>query len=132
MPDGAPLRDPGPDETAKRGLDLAFTWDGTAAGVVGWGDAGLIALELAAEHLELVDRLVLVATPVPAEPFVPPHVEAKVLLVFDSRDGGNARASWWRKAIGGRVEMISGEGDDILVRVWPRVLSHLAPRRAAG
>jgi hypothetical protein len=54
-------------------------------------------------------------------------VTAKVLLLFGSRDGGNARATWWKKTLGGRIEMVPDVGDDILKRVWPRVLSHLAP-----
>ena len=125
LPRGAPRVDPAPRETAEREVELAFTWDGTPAGVVGWDRGGLTALELAAEHPDAVDRLVLVSAPQPeAEP---PPVSAKVLLLYGSQDGGNARATWWKNAIGGRIEMVPGHGADILERVWPRVLSHLAP-----
>jgi pimeloyl-ACP methyl ester carboxylesterase len=127
LPDGAPRVDPGPDETARRDVELAFTWDGSPAGLVGHAEGGSEALALAAEHADLVDRLVLVSTPVPDPGDTPPAVTAKILLLFGSRDGGHARATWWQDRVGGRIEMVPGEGDDILERVWPRVLSHLAP-----
>jgi pimeloyl-ACP methyl ester carboxylesterase len=128
LPEGAPRVDPAPDETAKREVELAFAWDRCPAGLVGWAEGGLTALELAAEHPDLVDRLVLVSMPVPEpDAALPRAVAANVLLLFGSRDGGNARATRWKEQIGGRIEMIPGEGDDILHRVWPRVLSHLAP-----
>jgi pimeloyl-ACP methyl ester carboxylesterase len=129
LPDGASRIDPDPDETAKRDVELAYEWEGSAAGVVGWAEGGWAALDLAARHDELVDRLVLVSTPVPEEGIAPEHgsVTAKTLLLYGTLDGGNARARWWQKAIGGRIEMVPGEGPDILERVWPRVLSHLAP-----
>jgi pimeloyl-ACP methyl ester carboxylesterase len=126
LPEGAPRVDPAPDETARREVELAFAWDATPAGVVGWAEGGLAALKLAAEHPDLVDRLVLVSTPEPDTE--PPGVSAKVLLLYGSRDRGNARATWWKKAIGGRVEMLPGQGDDILPAVWARALSHVAPR----
>ena len=125
LPDGAARVDPAPDETLKRDVELAFTWDGSPAGLVGYAEGGVAALELARDHSDLVDRLVLVSTPVPGD--APPAVNAKVLLLFGSRDGGNALAKWWQVQLGGRIEMVPGEGDDILERVWPRVLSYLAP-----
>ena len=128
LPKGVSRVDPAPDETAKRDVDVAFAWDGSPAGVVGWAEGGFAALELARDHPDLVDRLVLVSTPVPESSNAPPPaVIAKVLLLFGSRDGGNARATWWKEILGGRIEMVPGEGDDILQRVWPRVLSYLAP-----
>ena len=126
LPDGAPRVDPASDQTAARDIELGFTWDGSPAGLVGYAEGGWAALELAAAHPDLVDRLVLVSTPVPDDT-LPPPMTAKVLLLFGSRDGGNARATWWKRTLGGRIEMVPGEGDDILERVWPRVLSHLAP-----
>jgi pimeloyl-ACP methyl ester carboxylesterase len=127
LPEGAPRVDPAPEQTAARDVALAFTWDGSPAGLVGHAEGGWAALELVAGHPDLVDRLVLVSTPVPESGDAPPAVTAKVLLLFGSRDGGNARATWWKKTLGGPIEMVPGEGGDILERVWPRVLSHLAP-----
>jgi pimeloyl-ACP methyl ester carboxylesterase len=127
LPEGASRVDPAPEETAKRDVALAFAWEGSAAGLVGHAEGGIEALELAAEHGELVERLVLVSTPVPESDAPLPAVAAKVLLLFGSRDGGSARATWWKEALGGRIEMVPGEGADILERVWPRVLSHVAP-----
>ena len=123
--------DPDPDETAKRDVELACEWDGTPAGVVGWLDGGWNAVGLAAAHAELVDRLVLVSTPIPEDDAgrPPSAVSAKTLLLYGSKDpaGGNKQATWWKERLGGRVEMIPGADSDILERVWPRVLSHLAP-----
>ncbi len=119
--------DPGADETGKRDIEIAFEWDGSPAGVVGWAEGGLAALELAARHGDLVDRLVLVSTPpLESEAAVDP-VQAKTLLLFGTREGGSAAAKWWQKRLGGRIEMVPEGGRDILERVWPRVLSHLAP-----
>ena len=126
MPAGGPLLDPDPDETAKRDVELSFVWDGSAARVVGFGEGGWRAVDLAASNPELVDRLVLVSTEPTEE--APTAVEAKTLLLFGSREGGQRQATWWKNRLGGRIEMIPGEGRDILARVWPRVLSHLAPR----
>ena len=129
LPDGAPRMDPQADETAKRDVELAFDWDGSAAGVVGWAEGGYAALELAARHSHLVDRLVLVSTP-PLEGEAATGLEpvqAKTLLLYGMREGGGAEAKWWQKRLGGRFEMVPDGGRDILERVWPRVLSHLAP-----
>jgi pimeloyl-ACP methyl ester carboxylesterase len=93
---------------------------------VGVGDGGWKAVELAAAHGDQVDRLVLVATP-PLEDAEPEAVSAKTLLLYGSLDGGQRRATWWKERLGGRIEMVPGAGDDILERVWPRVLSHVAP-----
>ena len=128
LPSGAPPVDPGPDETARRDVELATEWDGSAAGVIGWAEGGWAALDLAVQYGDLVDRLVLVSTPVPGEEAsVPSAVIAKTLLLYGSRNGGNAQARWWQDAVGGRVEMLPGEGRDILGRVWARALSHVAP-----
>jgi pimeloyl-ACP methyl ester carboxylesterase len=128
MPEGVGGSDPAPEKTAKRGVELVSEWDGTPAGLVGFGEGGWRAVELAAEHGDLVDRLVLVSTPVLGVP--PPPVSAKTLLLFGSKDpaGGQRQATWWKNTLGGRIEMRPGAGHDILADVWPRVLSHLAPR----
>ena len=130
LPAGAPPADPGPEETAQRHVELRYAWHGAPAGVVGWAEGGWEALRLAATHAGLVDRLVLVATPIPEtdDALELDAVRAKTLLLYGARDGGHAQAAWWQRRLGGRIEMIPGEGRDILERVWPRVLSHLAPR----
>jgi pimeloyl-ACP methyl ester carboxylesterase len=136
-PAGAAAADPDPAETAKRDVELADEWDGTPAGVVGWLDGGRVAVELAASHPDLVDRLVLVSTPIPSlgEP-QPPAVSAKTLLLYGSKDaaGATGRRRGGRIGSAGAIEMVPGAGSDILVHVWPRVFSFLAPRslRRAG
>jgi hypothetical protein len=54
-------------------------------------------------------------------------VQAKTLLLYGMREGGSAEAKWWQQRLGGRFEMVPDAERDILERVWPRVLSHLAP-----
>ena len=130
LPSGTALIDPDPDETARRDVELATEWGGSAAGIIGWSEGGWTAVDLAAQHGDLVVRLVLVSTPVPGEGAAAPSaVTAKTLLLYGSRDGGNAQARWWQNAVGGRIEMLPGEGRDILGRVWARALSHVAPGR---
>jgi pimeloyl-ACP methyl ester carboxylesterase len=126
LPDGT-ATDPDPGETARRDVELAREWDGTPAAVVGVGEGGWKAVELAAAHAGLVERLVLVATP-PLDDADPAAVSANRLLLYGSRDGGLKRATWWKDRLGGRIEMVPGAGDEVLERVWPRVLSHVAPR----
>jgi pimeloyl-ACP methyl ester carboxylesterase len=127
LPEGAAVFDPLPEETARRDVELLGEWQGSQAAVVGFGEGSWSAVGLAAAHGELVERLVLVSAPVPDEP--PPPVSARTLLLFGSKDpaGGQRQAVWWRDRLGGRIEMIPGAGADILERVWPRVLSHVAP-----
>jgi pimeloyl-ACP methyl ester carboxylesterase len=93
---------------------------------VGVGAGGWSAVQLAATHGDVVERLVLVSTP-PLEDAEPEAVSARTLLLYGARDGGQRRATWWKARLGGRIEMVPGAGDDILERVWPRVLSHVAP-----
>ena len=126
LPDAQPATDPDPDETAKRDVELATEWDATSTAVVGVGEGGWKAVELAAARGALVERLVLVSTP-PLDDAEPEAVSAKTLLLYGSRDGGQKRATWWKDRLGGRIEMVPGAGDDILERVWSRVLSHVAP-----
>ena len=107
-------------------MELAAEWDGSAAAIVGVGDGGWKAVELAAMHGDVVGRLVLVSTP-PLENAEPAPLSAKTLLLYGARDGGRRRATWWKERLGGRIEMVPGAGDEILERVWARVLSHVAP-----
>ena len=119
--------DPAPEETAKRDIELAFDWDEQGAGLVGFAEGGWRAVGLAERHPGLVDRLVLISTPLVADDDAPRGVEAKTLLLFGSLDGGLRQATWWKTALGGRIEMVPGEGPDILERVWARALAHVAP-----
>ena len=130
LPERMSPADPAPEETARRDVELVHGWDGSAAGVVGWAEGGWAAVELAARHGDLVHRLVLVSTPVPEtdDGLELDGVLAKTLLLYGVRDGGNAQAKWWQQRLGGRREMVPEQGHDILEHVWPRVLSHLAPR----
>lgn len=131
MPDGS-SPDPSPEETEKRDVELVPDLDSTPAGVVGFAEGGWEAVRAAANG-DLVDRLVLVSTPIPGEDDALPlaDVNAKTLLLYGTGDpgGGHAHAVWWKDRLGGRIEMVPGAGRDILADVWPRVLSHLAPRR---
>jgi pimeloyl-ACP methyl ester carboxylesterase len=131
LPSGAPFADPAPDETAKRDVELVAQLDGMPAGVVGSEMGGFAALRLAAEHRDLVDRLVLVSVPAPeGEPAGVDldSIAAKTLLLFGrERELGYANGKWWRDRLGARLEIVPGQADDLLPRVWSRVLSHLAP-----
>jgi hypothetical protein len=75
MPGAMAASDPDSAETACRDVELATSWTGTPAGVVGFAEGGWDALRIAAAHGELVSR----------------------------------------------IEMVPGEGREILARVWPRV-----------
>jgi len=72
--------------------DLAEALDrlGTGpVGLAGWSAGGLVALELAGRRPDLVDRLVLIATPAPDEqvPWVPAELRAaSAVPVFDDPD----------------------------------------------
>jgi pimeloyl-ACP methyl ester carboxylesterase len=136
---GADL-DPDPELTWARGVTLAVD-DGLAfdrpgpVGVVGSSIAGLDALVFAVRHLGLVDRLVLVATPIPEDEgalaFELSEVTTKTLLLFGAKDEvtGSRHGSWWQKRLpDARLEMIPHGGHELLAPMWNRVLSHLAPR----
>ena len=136
LPGGAAFADPDPEQTAARGVDLVDAWDDSVTGVVGWAEGGLAAARTAAEHPGL-ERLVIVATPFPDEP--PTDLEldtvaAKTLLLFGSADpatGSRHGRAWQKRLPNARLEMVPGGGRDLLVPMWGRVLSHLAPRRRA-
>src|SRR5205814_911319 len=52
--------------------------DGGPVGVAGWSAGGRVALALAARHPDLVDRVVVIATPAPDEaiPWMSPETRA--------------------------------------------------------
>lgn len=136
LPEGTGPFDPNPDETARRDLDLRTDWSPDTRGVVGWSSGGWDALRLAAAHPDL-PRLVLIAVPF-ADP--PPDLQldavaAKTLLLYGTADPetGNRHATLWQRRLAtARVEMVPGGTHELLVPMWARTLSHLAPRRTAG
>ena len=111
MPNGDGAADPSPEETAARDVELSSEWDGTPAGVVGFAEGGWKAIELAGRHGELVERLVLVSTPISDEPSTLPlaAVLTKTLLLHGSKDpvGGHRQATWWKDRLGARIEMVA-------------------------
>ena len=137
LPEGMGMFDPGPSETARRDVRLTSDWEGDTGGVVGWSTGGWQALEIAAEHQDL-PRLVLVSLPFPDEmpkDFNPDAVKAKTLLIYGSADPltGNRHGTKWQKTLpNARLEMNPGGGHELLVPMWKRVVSFLAPRRKAG
>jgi pimeloyl-ACP methyl ester carboxylesterase len=126
--------DPGPELTFARGVTLyvggADSLPGPI-GVAGQGEAGLAALAFAARHPDRVDRLAVVATPIPDDPGVDlSTVTAKTLLLFGARDPatGSMHGRWWQQQLpDARLEMNPQGGADLLGPMWKRVLSHLAP-----
>ena len=134
LPDGMTPDDPDSAETARRDVELVHGWDESAGGVIGFGQGGWQAVELAATQRTAVERLVLVSTP-PLEAEQASGLEAvdaKTLLLYGSRDGGQRQATWWKEHLGGRIEMVPGEGREILGHVWARALSHVAPGTIRG
>lgn len=203
------------------------TLDGGPVGVVGWSAGGRVALALAARRPDLVDRVVVVATPapddeipwidpeqravldrlgqsapeaahaelesrlrslVPLDPFSgealwllaaltsdepalagrdvrarlgemlrsafaqgttglaadiagyclrpwgfePEEVAAKTLLLYGARDplAAPPHGRWWQERLpDARLEVVPGAGHLVLLPMWPRILSHLAPQR---
>ena len=64
--------------------------------------------------------------------FEPGEVEAKVLLLYGSRDtvAGPKHGRWWKEQLpDSRLEVVPGAGHLLIVPMWHRVLSHLAPGR---
>jgi pimeloyl-ACP methyl ester carboxylesterase len=59
-------------------------------------------------------------------------VQAKVLCLYGSRDpiAGSRHGNWWQKNLpNARLEMVPGIGHLLMLSMWPRVLSFLAPRK---
>ena len=136
LPGGAPPEDPGPDETARRNVELLERLDERPVGVVGWAGGGLDALRLAVRRPDLVERLVLVATPFPEDEsgLDLDAVGAKTLLLFGTADpltGSRHGRAWQRRLPNARLELWPGGGHDLLGPCWGRVLAHLAPRTRA-
>jgi pimeloyl-ACP methyl ester carboxylesterase len=133
--------DPDPQLTWARGVNLLVEDGGSAqltsgpVSVAGWSVPGLRALALAAAYPQFVDRMVLIATPIPddeaALDFDLSAVTAKTLLLFGAKDArtGTRHGTWWRRRLpDARLEIYPDGGHDLLVPSWGRALSHLAPR----
>jgi pimeloyl-ACP methyl ester carboxylesterase len=130
-PGGA--HDPNPSESQRRRVEIVGEVNDTTIGIVGWSTAGLAAVEAAARHPSIA-RLVLVNVRCETEKLrvEPAHVTAKTLLVFGGRDPstGSAHGRRWQRLLPhARLEMVPDGDHDLLARVWPRILAHVAPGR---
>jgi len=120
---------------------IAVEGHGRPIGLVGVGDAGPLAIMVAAHLAEGVDRLALVAVPRPESELGASEVAAlldrivaKTLLTNGQADptAAAAAARWFTERLASsRVEMVPRAGDPdarlALADVWERVLSHVAP-----
>ena len=64
--------------------------------------------------------------------FEPADVQAKTLCLYGSQDpvAGFRHGAWWQKNLPqARLEMVPGAGHLLIIPIWRRVLSHLAPGR---
>jgi pimeloyl-ACP methyl ester carboxylesterase len=64
--------------------------------------------------------------------FEPADVAAKVLLLYGSADqvAGPAHGRWWQRELpNARLETVPGAGHLLVVPMWRRILSYLAPSR---
>jgi pimeloyl-ACP methyl ester carboxylesterase len=62
--------------------------------------------------------------------FEPPGVTAKTLLLYGSQDpvAASRHGRWWQQRLpDARLEMVPGAGHLLVIPMWQRVLSHLAP-----
>lgn len=62
--------------------------------------------------------------------FQPAEVQAKTLCLYGSRDpvAGSRHGTWWQKNLPqARLEMVPGAGHLLILSMWSRVLSFLAP-----
>jgi pimeloyl-ACP methyl ester carboxylesterase len=64
--------------------------------------------------------------------FEPANVVAETLLVYGSADPitGPAHGQWWQGQLrNAQLEIAPGAGHLVIVSMWERVLSHIAPTR---
>jgi pimeloyl-ACP methyl ester carboxylesterase len=62
--------------------------------------------------------------------FAPAAVQAKTLLLYGSKDpiAASRHGSWWQKHLpNARLELVPGAGHLLILSMWARALSHLAP-----
>ena len=114
---------------------------GRPVGLVGVGEAGELAILIAAHLGDGVDRLALVAVPRPESELgasevadVLDRIAANTLLMNGQADptAASGAARWFKDHLpSARVEMVPRTDDPesrlILPDVWERVLSHVAP-----
>ena len=65
--------------------------------------------------------------------FEPAEVQAKTLCLYGASDAiaGSRHGAWWQKNLPqARLEMVPGAGHLLVISMWQRVLSFLAPGRA--
>ncbi|HEY0737526.1 MAG TPA: alpha/beta hydrolase [Herpetosiphonaceae bacterium] len=63
--------------------------------------------------------------------FEPGEVQTKTLLLYGSKDpvAGSRHGTWWQKQLpNARLEVVPGAGHLVILPMWHRVLSFLAPR----
>lgn len=111
--------------------------DPRTAGILAYRAAGDVALRATKELGEVVDRLALVAVPLPEGPLdrddlggLIQGITANTLIMNGRRDGeaGDDAASWYRDHIASaRVEIVPQDDPLSLTDVWERILSHVAP-----
>ena len=114
---------------------------GRPVGLVGVGEAGELAIMVAAHLGEGVDRLALIAVPRPESELgasevadLLDRIAAKTLLMNAQADpaAASAAARWFKDHLRtARVEMVPRTDDPesrlVLADVWERALSHVAP-----
>ena len=64
--------------------------------------------------------------------FEPGEVQAKTLCLYGAKDAiaGSKHGAWWQKHVPqARLEMVPGAGHLLIIPIWQRVLSFLAPGR---
>jgi pimeloyl-ACP methyl ester carboxylesterase len=64
--------------------------------------------------------------------FEPAEVQAKTLCLYGAKDAiaGSKHGAWWQKHVPqARLEMVPGAGHLLVIPMWQRVLSFLAPGR---
>jgi len=62
--------------------------------------------------------------------FAPESVQAKTLLLYGAQDpvAGPRHGTWWQKCLpNARLEVVPGAGHVLILSMWRRALSHLAP-----
>jgi pimeloyl-ACP methyl ester carboxylesterase len=132
--------DPAGPEVGVAAGELAEVLDrlgGSPVGLAGWDTAGWIAVALVAGWPDLVDRLVVLGMPMPDPdpPWLPAGrpaaITARTLVLCGGKDpvaGPRHGRRWQKRLPNARLEVVPGAGHRLLVPMWERVLSHLAPR----
>lgn len=126
---GAMLSDPVPAEV---GFDLLGTSDADAAALATPGARERLTRMLHDAFAQGVAGMVRDVAGYTLQPWVfePGDVVAKTLLLYGAKDpvAGSRHATWWKRHLpDSRVEMNPKVGHLVVIPMWGRVLSHLAP-----